>query len=48
MSKYEYEYDENVELSIYYPIFSQKSLLNFVNLLNFPNLLNIESFIIII
>ena len=45
MSKYEHEYDENVELSIYHPT-PPKSLLNYVNLLKFPNFLNIESFII--
>jgi len=44
MSKYEYEYDENVELSIYHP--TPQSLSYFMNFLEFPNLWNIECFII--
>jgi len=46
MPKYKYEYDENVELSIYYPTPQSLCFNNFVNFLKFPNLLNIESFII--
>jgi len=34
MSKYKYEYDENIELSTYHPT-SQSFYLIFVNLLNF-------------
>jgi len=45
MPKYKYEYDENVELSIYHPT-SQSLYLIFVNFVKFLNFLNIESFII--
>jgi len=44
MSKYEYEYDENIELSFYHS--TPQFLLNFGNFLKFSNLLNIESFIV--
>ena len=46
MSKYGYEYDENVELPIYHPTSQSLCFNNFVNFLKFPNVLNIESFII--
>jgi len=46
MSKYEYEYDENVELPIYHSTLQSLFFNIFVNFLNFPNFLNIERFII--
>jgi len=45
-SKYEYEYDENVELPIYHPTSQSLCFNNYVNFLKLPNFLNIESFII--
>jgi len=44
MSKYEYEYNENIIINL--SSNSLESLRNFVKLLIFPNLLNIENFII--
>ena len=46
MSKYEYEWDENVELSIYHLTPQSLFFNNFVNFLKFSNFLNIENFII--
>jgi len=46
MSKYEYQYDKNVELPIYHPTFQSLCFNNFLNFLKFSNFFNIENFII--